>query len=142
MTSTSELLQKIGSYFSRDTTVAAVYLFGSFAHGRQRPMSDVDIAVLLTEPAGAVDRKLFLDRLHRDLGRILRKDVHLLILNYASYSARMEALFRGKCAHVKDEEALARFRMVTVALFADFAPFLDQAHRSLARHLGCKDHGQ
>lgn len=35
-------------YFSRLPDIAAVYLFGSFAKGRQGPNSDFDVAVLFT----------------------------------------------------------------------------------------------
>ena len=142
MTSLLEIVQKIESYCARDATILAAYLFGSYARGRQGPMSDVDIAVLLEERGGKIDRKLLHARLHHDLGRLLRKDIHILILNDASYLARIEAMFNGRCVHVKDDEALARFKMLSSSLFADFAPYMDQLHRRLKQHLGVNHHGQ
>jgi hypothetical protein len=43
---------------------------------------------------------------------------------------------------LRDEDALAHFRMVSVSLFADFVPFLDQSHQRLKHHLGVKHDGQ
>ncbi len=142
MASDTEMIQNLESYFSDVPCIVAAYLFGSFARSRQRPLSDVGIAVLLDDRYGRVDRTLVIRRLLQDLGRLLRKDVHILILNDASYLARIEAIFRGRCLHVRDEDALAHFKMVSVSLFADFAPFLDQCHRRLKDHLGVKHDGQ
>jgi uncharacterized protein len=142
MASDTEMIQKLESYFSDVPCIVAAYLFGSFARSRQRPLSDVDIAVLLDDRYGRVDRTLVIRRLLQDLGRLLRKDVHVLILNDASYLARIEAIFRGRRLHVRDEDALAHFKMVSVSLFADFTPFLDESHRRLKHRLGVKHDGQ
>jgi uncharacterized protein len=142
MDSNAEMTEKLESYFRDVPSIIAAYLFGSFARGRQHPLSDVDIAVLLDDRSGRADRILITQRLLQDLGRLLRKDIHVLILNDASYLARMEAIFKGLCVHVKDEDALARFKMVTVSLFTDFAPFLDRSHRRLKQRLGVNSDGQ
>lgn len=141
MISVDLIAQKLDSYFGNEDLVIAAYLFGSFARGRQRPMSDLDIAVLLDERKGRIDRKILLDRLHQNLGRLLRLDIHMLILNDTSYTARIEALFRGRCLHVKDEEASAHFKMLTLSLYADFAPVRDGLHGRLRKHLGVNPHG-
>jgi uncharacterized protein len=126
---------KLDSYFSQDDAIIAAFIFGSFPRGQHHPGSDVDIAILLDERRRKIDRKGLLDRLLPELGRLLRQDVHILILNDASYVARVEALFRGKVAHCKDAVALAEFRMVSHALFADFAPFLRQLEANLRKRL-------
>jgi predicted nucleotidyltransferase len=142
MTSLEELVLKLKSYFIEDSTIEAAYLFGSFAHGRQRAGSDVDIAILLDERRGRIERKALMDRLLQDLGRLLRRDIHILILNDASCTARIEAVFRGRCIDVKDQEALAQFKMLTLAHFADFGPVMDRFHDKLKQRLGVKGHGQ
>ena len=141
MVSMDVMVQKIDSYFGEENNVLAAYLFGSFARGRQHAMSDVDIAVLLDERKGRIDRKILLDRLHQNLGRLLRLDIHLLILNDASYTAGIEALFRGRCVHVKDEEASAHFKMLTLSQYADFAPVRERLHGKLRQRLGVNQHG-
>ncbi len=142
MAADTEIIKKLESYFNEVPCIVAAYLFGSFARSRQRPLSDVDIAVLLDDRNGRVDRTLVIRRLLQDLGRLLRKDVHVLILNDASYLSRTEAIFRGRRLHVRDEDALAHFKMVSVSLFADFAPFLNRCHQRLKDRLGVKHDGQ
>jgi uncharacterized protein len=142
MTLDTQIARKLESYFHHVPSIIAAYLFGSFARGLQRPLSDVDIAVLLDDRGGRTDRVPVIRALLQDLGRLLRKDVHVLILNDASYLARLEALFRGRCVHVRDEEALVEFRMLSVSLFTDFAPFLDLSHGRLMHRLGVNRDGQ
>jgi len=58
----------------------AVYLFGSYAKGRQEMDSDIDLAILLNRddrPRRNELRKQYIV----DLGRILRKDMHIVIIN-------------------------------------------------------------
>jgi predicted nucleotidyltransferase len=136
------MIQELDAYFVQDPAIHAAYLFGSFARNRQRPGSDVDIAVLLDERGERKDRGGLLGCLHRDLGRLLRKDIHVLVLNDASLLARIEAVFKGRCVHVKDEEALVQFKMLTISLFADFAPYLDQLNRRLKKRLGVSSNGE
>ena len=39
--------EEIAKYFGTKKEVIAVYLFGSFAEGKERPFSDIDIGILL-----------------------------------------------------------------------------------------------
>ena len=69
----------VARFFENKREVAAVYLFGSHALGRQRPGSDVDIGILLCpeflESGNSVREECIVG-----LGRILRKDIHPVIL--------------------------------------------------------------
>lgn len=134
-----EMGRKIDSFFSAEDDVIAVYLFGSVVRGQNRPGSDIDLALLLDEGTRKPDRKLLLERLLSALGRLLRQDIHLLFLNDASYVTRLEAMLRGLLIHCKDKIALAEFRMVSLALFADFAPCLRTQERNLRQRLVGKD---
>ena len=69
----NRLIEKIQSYFSDENDVVAVYLFGSYAQGKARRTSDVDI--------GIFEKKQI--RYLKELGRLLRKDIHPVILNTA-----------------------------------------------------------
>ena len=50
----------IKSYFEQNPGVVAVYLFGSYAKGKEQRTSDVDLGILLqgSEKAGALDRRI------------------------------------------------------------------------------------
>jgi predicted nucleotidyltransferase len=137
-----EIIQKLESYFRHVPRIVGAYLFGSFARGSQQPLSDVDIAVLLDDRGGRTDRILVIRQLVQEIGRLLRKDVHVLILNEASYLARIEAIFRGRCLHVGDEDALVQFKMLSISMFTDFAPFLDLSRRRLMHRLGVSSDGK
>jgi len=43
----SELEEKIKNYFKNKKEVIAVYLFGSYAEGREHDLSDIDIGRIL-----------------------------------------------------------------------------------------------
>jgi len=78
----SDITRKIGSFFEKYPEVVAVYLFGSYARVREQRDSDLGLAILLDQTA--LPR---LNKLKRqftiDLARILRKDLHLVIMNSA-----------------------------------------------------------
>jgi len=122
----THMSRQLEAYFAGEKGIVAVYLFGSFARGTQSGESDVDLALLLDKERGKEDLKALLDRHLPGLGRLLRREVHVLILNDAPYPVRIEALSRGRLIHVKDRIALARFRMVSFALFAEHAPYMNR----------------
>ena len=49
--------------------VEVAWLFGSLAQGRERPGSDLDVAVLGERPLSATDKKQLIERLARVSGR-------------------------------------------------------------------------
>ena len=109
--------------------IVAAYLFGSAAFDKRRPDSDIDVAVLLDEEVSRADRKALHERLLPPLCRALRDDVHLLVLNDASYLTRAQVFSKGKLLYVRDHGLLARFRMKSYALFAEFAPYLEMTRK-------------
>lgn len=78
---TAAIQSTLAAVFERTENVAAVYLFGSRANGKAGPLSDVDLAVLMTanDPDRGGDLKL---QLYADCSRVLkRNDIDVLILN-------------------------------------------------------------
>jgi len=120
--------------------IVAAYLFGSAAMGRLRPGSDIDIALLLDEEENSPNRKALLDQLLPPMSRVLRRDVHILFLNDASYVARSQVLKNGELIYVKNRRMLAQYRMISVALIADFSPYLRMTQKGLKNKLR-KHHG-
>lgn len=129
----SSIAAKIRPYLSGCEEVVAAYIFGSAASDKRRPDSDMDIAVLLNEEGSPIDRKALRERLLPPLCRALRDDVHLLVLNDASYLARAQVFSKGELLYARDESQLARFRMKSYALFADFTPYLQMTREGLRR---------
>ncbi|MEO7297090.1 MAG: nucleotidyltransferase domain-containing protein [Verrucomicrobiota bacterium] len=92
----------------------AVYLFGSVAENRDRPVSDIDIAVLLREPISAV--QLF--ELQTELAEALSRDVDLVDLASASTVMRKEVLRTGRLLFEGDKLRREEFEMYTLSDYA------------------------
>lgn len=116
----SELEKKIKSYFIDKSEVVAVYLFGSYAEGKERHLSDVDIGVLLDQKIRDFEKQKRNEYLI-DLSRILRNDIHLVIINSASEDLMKQIYLKGKCILVKNARKLSEYNMVMLSKIADFS---------------------
>lgn len=131
MKTASEIANNIQPVLSGCSEIVAAYLFGSAVSGKLRPESDIDIALLLNEPISNLDRKALLKNIFPALCRALRADVHILILNDASYLARAQVFNKGYLLYAKDRKQLALFRMKSISLFAEFAPYMEMTRNGL-----------
>jgi len=114
-----QAVTKIKSYFEKKPDVVAVYLFGSCASGKDRRTSDVDLGILLqvSELTNTQDKR---NDYIVELARLLRKDIHPVILNSASEALIRQIFFKGKCILVNDSQELYKFKMIMTARIADF----------------------
>lgn len=131
---TSQISQKIVDYFQSRREVIAVYLFGSYARGKERVMSDVDIGILLDESDPDVYRTKKVEY-GVDLARILRKDIDPVILNRAGLVLLRQIFSKGKCILIHDARKLARHRMVLFAKIADFGYYRRRMQSGLVRKI-------
>lgn len=134
MTINCGINEKIESYFRDKREVIAVYLFGSYAEGRERSFSDVDIAILLDGTA----EEFFMGKRNiymTELGRILRKDIHPVILNLAGEELLNQIFLKSKCVLVNDAEKLARFKMVGYAKIVEFIYYREQMQKGLIKKI-------
>jgi len=130
-----DLVALLQPVLARENEIVGAYLFGSAAKGRMRAGSDVDVAIILDGHEPRPDRKGLFDRLLPLLCRAVRHDVHLIILNDASYLLRAQVVHDGRLIHVADPEKLAWFRMISTALYAEFSPILEMTRAGLQRKL-------
>jgi len=93
------------------------FLFGSWARGRQRPDSDLDVAVLV-EP-GTTDA----GSLWGQLERLVDRDVDLVILNDASPLLAWEAL-QGERLLVRDRGEFLDYMLRVSDEAEDFREFV------------------
>jgi len=135
----SDITEKIGSFFEKYPEVVAVYLFGSYARGREQRDSDLDLAILLDQTA--LPR---LNKLKRqftiDLARILRKDLHLVIMNSAGEALIAQIFKYGRCILNQRPELLSRFKMSSYAMIAEFAYYRDQMKKGFINRLLGESH--
>lgn len=126
------LIEKLTKYFINREEVIAVYLFGSYAEGREGPLSDVDIGILITKN----DRSFSREKRNRymiELAKILRKDIHPVILNSASEELMRQIFLKGKCILINDSKKLSRYKMVTMSKIAEFAQYRGQMQLGLIK---------
>jgi|GEM_PF-341518 len=130
----SGLIQKI----KIDGDIIAVYLFGSYAEGKQVSGSDVDLAVLLDVDFPSTryfEKKLELLSI---LTSLLKTDeVDLVILNQAPPFLSYRILSRGRLIYEKKDGKSQRvyFQVRTYNLYFDFKPVEKIIHEGLIRRI-------
>jgi uncharacterized protein len=106
-------------YLQSRSDLQFAYLFGSFAKGKITPLSDVDIAVYLS------DKKKFLLRKIEILGEltnILKTDeIDLVLLNTAPLILKMKILENKKVISDKNPFLRYRFESLVMREYFDFS---------------------
>lgn len=122
-TSQQALLDAIQRALASLPHVQAALLFGSYATGRARADSDIDVAILLDETPPASEKKNALMSLVRALGQELRADrLDVVLLNDAPPKLAFHILRHGVVAFEKGRVPLHRFRVATYSRHADYEP--------------------
>ena len=130
----NKLIKKLTAYFNAKSEIIAVYLFGSYARGKEHPSSDIDIGLLFETKDPSLIKKMT-ETVIIDLSRILRKDIHPVILNLAGEELLRQVFLKGKCILVKNPKKLARYKMTTFSRIADFAYYKNQMQSGLIRNI-------
>jgi hypothetical protein len=125
--SPSVLEESIRDFLRRDGRITLAYLFGSRARGTSGPLSDFDVAVLLTPEAS---RERASGELVDGLVRLLKSErVDLILLDRAPIPLRYQIVRDGKLLFSDDEKARERLVTETVMRYLDFQPIRDRAFR-------------
>lgn len=115
----NKLIEKIKSYFEERSEVVAVYLFGSYSQGYEKPFSDIDLAILLKHESTPQKNELT-TRYTIELGRLVRMDFHILIMNQAGEMILSQIFKNGKCIFQQFPQLLTKFKTAAYAKIADF----------------------
>ncbi len=130
----NEITDKVKSYFNKQSETSAVYLFGSYAKGKNRKYSDIDLGILLKHESVCNE-----DELHKlyliDLAALLRKDIHLVFMNNAGESILLQIFKYGKCIVNNDPYMLTRFKMIRHSMIADFAYYKNMMQKSFIKNM-------
>jgi predicted nucleotidyltransferase len=109
-----------------DLGIIIVYLFGSKATGRESPLSDVDIGVVLKAvPAENTTRHLYhnlyelLSEIYQDPG------LDIVFLQTASLSLQYSAVKEGKILFERDRQSTVEYENHVINQYLDFRPVLD-----------------
>jgi uncharacterized protein len=107
--------------FERHNSISAAYLFGSNSNGQSGPMSDIDLAVLLTgwDHLAGADIRL---ELYADCCRVLqRNDVDIILLNKTrNLFLLAEVMSNGILLYDCDSGLREEFEVMVMHDFIDF----------------------
>ncbi len=121
-----------------DGDIVDIYLFGSYAEGKQTPASDIDLAILLDRdfpPGRYFEKKL---KLLAIITSLLKTDeVDLVILNQAPPALSYRILCKGRLLFEKEDGKSQRvgFQVRTYDRYFDFKPIEKVLHEGLARRI-------
>ena len=124
--------KKIKNFFENQRDIVAVYLFGSYADGREHAASDVDLAVLFDNRDREAVNQL-LDKYLVDLSRSLRKDIHLTAMDFAVEELLRQIFKKGKCLVVNNTNKLAYFKMMAFSKIVSFYYYRNQMQSGIIR---------
>lgn len=130
--SVERILRAVRDACASDPRISFAYLYGSYARGRARPDSDIDVAVWVRrgDPVG-VWRDLW-SALSRALGR---DRVDIVVLDRAPLVLRYLVQREGICAWDGDPERRKRFEIDTRREYWEFEPRLRLYGRALLERL-------
>lgn len=136
-----ELSKIVANYCAERSEIAACYLYGSYATGRARPDSDIDLAFLLD---ATVPRWHYSDLrmdYYSGLSFLTRKEPHVLVMNDAGELVLSEVLREGVKVFVRDEEVLDVFIGRKIPLIAEFTYYSELFRRKLVERYNEVDNG-
>lgn len=115
-----ERIPILSEVFEREKEISCFYIFGSYAKGQVRPLSDIDIAVLLRKNVSSArywDYKIKL--LAKAAGALKTEEIDLVILNEAPFELRYNILKDGKILFCHNERERRDFQENSVLNYMD-----------------------
>jgi hypothetical protein len=112
-------IPEVKAYLELHPRVLFGYLFGGLAKGKPAPLSDVDIALYLSDCKDIAQEKMEI------LGRLMEvmktDEIDLVILNTASLPLRARILGMKKILIDKDPFTRHKFESLTIREYLDFS---------------------
>jgi len=106
--------------------IAIVYLFGSTASGRESPLSDIDIGVVLKNAPSEKDTRDIYHNLYELFTEIYPSEkLDIVFLQDASLPLRYSAICEGKILFETDPIFTADYKHYVMNQYLDFRPILD-----------------
>jgi predicted nucleotidyltransferase len=124
-------LDAIPQVFSKYPSVQAVYLFGSYASGKTRRDSDVDLAIV---PRDASARDQMLD-IMADLVRRVYDRIDLVFLDTKDVVLRFEAVRHNRLVYKTPDFDPGTYTSRIVREYWDFLPYLAVQRQALKQRI-------
>ncbi len=130
----TELVRQLEEFFVHAGGIELAYLFGSRAAGEEGPMSDYDVAIVLSrEPS---DEARY-DLAHRLAELVSDASVDLVVLNQAPVELQYAVVATGRRLYEKSVETRVEFEGRTLSKYFDYLPILRRQRSEL---LGENEH--
>jgi predicted nucleotidyltransferase len=115
--------------------VAMAYLYGSMARGRPLPTSDIDIALVLTDPPAPYERFKLELAIQADLEDAcqLREEMDVRSINQAPLMVQGRILQEGLLLYERDRELRIAFEVLTRKKYFDFLPAAEKMQKGFLR---------
>jgi len=126
----SDRLTKV---FCDESLVVVAYLFGSKSRGVETSQSDIDIAVLLSEPPENM-LDFYLNLIDK-LSKILGDSIDLIVLNTARPLLRHQVIRYGKIIYSRDWRARVEFEARAEKEYMDFYRSRERYDESLLKEV-------
>jgi len=126
-----DIVSKLRSFFKHiecPPAIHLVYAFGSRVSGRERPLSDYDIAVLFVEMPG---RDRICELSHKMSALLMTDRIDLVVLNQAPIELRYAVVAGGKCIYETDLSLRVEFEAQTLSLYGDYLSILRKQRQDI-----------
>ncbi|MGD0822301.1 MAG: nucleotidyltransferase domain-containing protein [Desulfomonilia bacterium] len=135
-----DILDKIPSLIGKlqdIDSIDALYLFGSAAKKNLKPLSDIDIAVLISDELNKDEiESIKLALIGLIAGTLSTEEFDLVILNDAPIRFSYIILKDGDLVFVKNESHLIEFREKVVKYYLDFSYYLKKFNKAFLDGVG------
>lgn len=133
----TQLVASLRSLGRAHRPISALYLFGSQATGKNGPLSDIDVAVLLDERKVSPKRffRFRLDLIAATTRVCQQPDVDVVILNEATPVLKYEVVRAGRLVYERDRSLRIEFEARAIQHYLDLEPFYRVSRSYLKRQL-------
>lgn len=122
--------------FKRIPGINALYLFGSYAKDEVKPLSDIDIAVLLRNNAAKADYwDIRLGLLNKAMAILGTDEIDFVLLNEAPYELCYNILKDGRILFCRDEKERQKFQEKTVMDYLDTQALREESYFHLKERI-------
>ena len=110
------MISVLKEYLLHDDNVLFAFIFGSYAVGKQKKRSDIDVAIYFHNPPQGLD----LFSLINTLSDICKADIDLVVLNTASAFLRHQVMKYGVALVIKDQDVYRHFREDVISGYDEY----------------------
>ena len=111
-----DIVRRVKRFFENNNNVVFALIFGSYAMGKQKKGSDVDVAVYFINPPQGMALLELINKLCEQVG----KEVDLIVLNHASPFVRHQVMKNRLTVFIKDHLIYRKFREKTMTDYDEY----------------------